>query len=236
MKRWVELIGHRFDLEELKGFLDGGPYAITEEEGQFFLSSDRFNEIESAGAVRSAAQNLIGTLNGLARIRSAEFRNVSVGDVKSEDSTGRRTFHAFVSDAITVRGRATARVVFRNGHSAAPQEGGELNLWLGVADADPRVRQALDYLNGPETTWNDLYRAVEVVESDVGGIITEAGWASRTALSRFKRTANSHAALGPDARHGTDDTEPPPKPMTFTEAFELVRNIHRQWLDYRCGI
>ncbi len=82
-------------------------------------------------------------------------------------------------------------------------ERGALNPWLAVAEQDLLVQQALGYLNSSEVTWADLYRAVEVVQLDVGGKM-----------------------------HGYR-LDPPKNPMTFAEADRFVRKLIREWVVWK---
>ena len=82
----------------------------------------------------------------------------------------------------------------------------------------------------------ELYRILEIVKASVGRngtTVTDAGWATRGQLERFRRTANSPdpKAAGDAARHGHSKQPPPPRPMTLNDARELIRQVVCQWLD-----
>jgi hypothetical protein len=85
--------------------------------------------------------------------------------------------------------------------------------------------------------WVNLYRIFEVIAADVGGLdaIASYGWASKASMKLFKRTACSPGAVGLDARHGTDSTPAPSKPMVISEARNLINAIIRAWLQIKTG-
>lgn len=53
-------------------------------------------------------------------------------------------------------------------------------------------------------------------------------------ISQFTHTANSQSAIGDDARHGVDRNDPPKEPMPKSEAEALIRNLLKQWLEWKC--
>ena len=227
----IGLTGHQFDLEELPKWLDGGDFQVIEEDGEFLIRSSRFDALSDAEEVRRAAEEVVELLNGLGRLLWPEFTPVAVGAVYTTAEDGRKNVHVFMSDTVAFRGKLKVTVIKRDGSLEQPQDLGRLNSWLDVAETDEFVQRALAYLNRERITWNDLYRALEVVESDVGGRVSKAGWASKAELERFNRTANSYSVLGRAARHGRDRGEPPPNPMKFEEAGHLVRRVVHLWIQ-----
>ena len=71
----------------------------------------------------------------------------------------------------------------------------------------------------------------EIVQSDVGGKIIKAGWATKAEVERFTHTADSAVAVGDDARHGHEKFQPPKKPMSLADAKDLITRILKSWLD-----
>lgn len=99
--------------------------------------------------------------------------------------------------------------------------------WLMAGLRNDSVAKVLRLYANTPPTWNNLYRIFEVVEQDVGGrkYIEQQGWATDKSLERFKRTANSVSAIGDEARHGKESTQPPSNPMTLPEAKSLIETI-----------
>jgi hypothetical protein len=110
-----------------------------------------------------------------------------------------------------------------------------MEAWVRLASEDPDVEDVLLVLGRAEIRWTDLYHALEVVFHDVGRRVHDDGWATRAEVIRFKQTANSRAALGPDARHGHRRHEAPANPMDESDARELVFRVVRSWLNDKCA-
>ena len=72
--------------------------------------------------------------------------------------------------------------------------------------------------------WRTLYALTDTMKTN--GMSLERQWqaarSSKTEYELFKRTANSFAVLGPDARHGETRNQPPPKPIEFDRAADIV--------------
>jgi hypothetical protein len=93
---------------------------------------------------------------------------------------------------------------------------------LAIAQRDPKVAKVLRIFGSREHNWHNLNNIFEVVQSDVGGQITKAGWATQAELDRFTQTANSTEAIGDDARHGSEKFPAPKNPMSLADADALV--------------
>lgn len=72
--------------------------------------------------------------------------------------------------------------------------------------------------------WRTLYALTDTMKTN--GMNLERQWqaagSSKAEYELFKRTANSFAVLGPDARHGETRNQPPPKPIAFDRAADIV--------------
>ena len=87
----------------------------------------------------------------------------------------------------------------------------------------PRVLEAFRHFRHQDS-WDALYRAFEIVESEVGGDIHRSGWVTKLEQDLFTWTANS-------LRHAKGNIQPPPQPMTLDVAIEFVRKVLRAWLE-----
>jgi hypothetical protein len=112
-------------------------------------------------------------------------------------------------------------------------EAGPIPDWIAIALKEEKVAKVFRLLCNDPLDWVALYRILEVVEEDVGGLgnIVGQGWASSRSLSRFKHTANSPSTTGDEARHGKEQTQPPAKPMTIAEARALIETVVHNWLS-----
>jgi hypothetical protein len=71
--------------------------------------------------------------------------------------------------------------------------------------------------------WFDIYKAFEVIRSDIGEeTMARLGDVSKAEVGLLRRTANYH-------RHA--DLPRPTKPMLFIDAHELLRKIMRRWIE-----
>jgi len=93
------------------------------------------------------------------------------------------------------------------------------------------VRQALNYWVSDHRSWINLYKILEVIESDVGGDIYANNWVSKSAVNRFSQTANSYGAIGNEARHANNIVPSPINPMKIKEACNLIKALLENWID-----
>ena len=182
------------------------------------------------GRGRVLARELIAWINGLAKVHTHEFQSVAFGGLKHIN--GEEHQYRWVEDTILVRDSAS--VLVRGSDGSIQQVGTNLEFEsdASVAVPDANVQRALRLFGAGESDWRELYKVLEVVEADLGGLqgIEAAGLAPRSRLRVFKQTANSRAALGDAAWHGTESGLPPKDPMTLGEANALVRDLLRSWL------
>ena len=59
-------------------------------------------------------------------------------------------------------------------------------------------------------------------------------WIDQAKISQFTHTANSQSAIGDDARPGADRNDPLKEPMSLSEADALIRNLLKQWVQWKC--
>lgn len=104
--------------------------------------------------------------------------------------------------------------------------------WKDLLLNNVDVSLVCELLDRKPSEWNDLYRSLEVIAEDVGGLyqIHELGWATKESIRRFKHTANSPSSIGLNARHGVDQGHPPTAPMILSEAVALIDMIVYQWI------
>ena len=83
---------------------------------------------------------------------------------------------------------------------------------MEVALNDSQAERALRIFGRDDVDYRDLYHVFEIAEAVIGHRIYSDGTVTKTEVKLFKRTANSVYALGDQARHGSQTTEPPPQP------------------------
>src|SRR3954453_23618379 len=97
--------------------------------------------------------------------------------------------------------------------------------WIRLAQSNESVSRALRVFAQGGVRWSDLYHAFEIVQSSVGAAMFDEGWITREQANLFSWTANSPDAVGEQARHGHQRTQPPPNPMSEQDAGSLIRSL-----------
>src|SRR5699024_4338714 len=107
----------------------------------------------------------------------------------------------------------------------------DVPAWVELGINDEAVAKVLRLLTN-SLDWVGLYRIYEVIESDIGGLdaLVSTGWATKARVKLFKHTSNSPGAIGDDARHGKESSQPPSQPMHLHEARNLVESLINPWL------
>ncbi len=256
MKWRVILQGSREDVERLAAELPGQVAVVSGDSGQleFHLDDPEAGATgkEAIQAVKQAIEAVLDRLNGLGRLRwGRNFRRIEIARIASVDSSGREGQHVFIDPAHAhLLPEEFADMVERMGHPRpSPPEGWEeiktLNLQAvsKLAEADDEVAQVLHLLDvaledDADLDWKVAYLAFELIKEDLDqrGIDGQAiGVWTDSRRRLFKHTANSFGALGLRARHAREGTEPPPSPMTDTEASWFLRRVAARWIKQRLG-
>jgi hypothetical protein len=231
----VCLSGDEFDLSELSKSFCGPGLAIVREEERFVLKSSRFSELNDAEAIRHDAARIVVLLDGGARLALGARRPITLGGgIERINDDGSRDAFAF-PDTLRLAVRALApsvRVTHSDGTEQEFNPADPVVGWVKAGLGSETVARVLGLFASKPLDWVNLYRILEVVESDMGGLksIAQQGWATRAGLRRFKRSANSPSAIGDDARHGKEPTQPAADPMTLSEARSFIETILHNWL------
>ena len=238
MKDWrVRLVGHEFDLEDLSTQERSPDWIILKEEGDYFLKSSAFDNLNDAEKVREVATGILDKLNGLAKLRFGSFQPLKIGAVSYIDDSGKRhQFVSFPSATLTMRSklRVTATVVKPDGtvDASNKKQPSIIELGYSIAQKDANAAEALRIFGVFDTNWFNLYKVFEIIRDDVGGHaqLIRAGWVSEKNISRFTGTAQSSDILGDDARHARYRGGPPSDPMSLSEAKSFIKTILEQWI------
>lgn len=230
----VQLVGDPGDLGALSLSFKANDLTISPDGEEYLLRSGRFLPEDTADVVRQKAEEITTMLDGASRLVLASVQPITAGAVYRYQENGGRGVYVFVKPGVlTLRAFAPSVLVgqadetVREFHPSDP-----VKSWVGAATKSEAVRRVLGIYAGGTLDWVNLYRVIEIVLDDVGGLaaIQGEGWATKTAMERFKHTANSPGAVGLEARHGVETTDPPKKPMAISEAKALVNFIVHSWL------
>jgi hypothetical protein len=232
MARWqVQLSGEPIDLEELPRLFDQAPARVREDQGGYVLESEAFESLPTATEVRERAAAILPMINGAARLHYSGFHPAALGAVFECTATG-RSVSVFPGSA-EIRIKASAVLVKTAGTAPLPPPPATSNKWLARALTDEPIRHVLTLLGKQPCSWHDLYKLMEVLQANGGDELLDATGISRNQLNRFTQTANSVHAIGDDARHAQDSIPAPKKPMSLSDARQLIYRWARAWLTSR---
>ena len=230
----IVLAGDSVDLRSLsESFADGDP-KILERDGKYLFCWSVLDRLSDAARVQADAEEQIARLSGAASLLLGAIKPIEVTQVILIHDDGSCGIHvsagsigwAFRVSVSAVQSRRA------DGTEEIHRLADPAEAWLTAAEISDDVARALRLSAGREHGWVELYRLLEIVEDSVGrNGITDAGWATKRQLARFRHTANSFEAVGDDARHGHKHFQPPRHPMSLNDARELIRQVLRQWLD-----
>lgn len=222
------LRGDPTDLEDWRHVLGNEFDPRTEVHGEdTILRSANLDLLSTADEVRAKALDMIDYLNGALALWEGTRPIAFGGSARfAEDGSIHRTVFAQVTAIARTKMRATAEVIGKDGKPklAIPRES-EVQLWADIAEDDDLLQEALMYV-GKESTWFNIYKAIECLELRFGGGETEflkLGWASQSQIKLMKRSANT-------LRHAKQKFEPPEKPMALVDATSLIRALLRKSL------
>lgn len=232
MKWEVQLNGDTFDLKELSKSLIDDELRVVEKKGQYFLESNRFEDLTNSEEVASLAADILKVLTGAVRLSLGGRTPLHVANTARVRPDGARDVFVTLSDSIHVRATIGVEITRSDGKKEVIHPAHSVPGWIKLGLTDQNIAKALRLLGTDEHNWVSLYRLYEVIEEDVGDLrkIVNNGWATNTSIKRFKHTANSPGAVGDDSRHGKESTTPPSDPMDIGEARALVEVILHNWL------
>lgn len=233
MKWEVQIAGNESDLRELSKSLNGDNLSIEEKDGQYFLLSSQFDGSTNAQEVNSVASDILSILTGATKLSLGGRTPLQIANIARVGKDGGRDVFVSVSETIHLRSSLGLKIERSDGTIEVVNPADNVSGWMQLGLANSTVAKALRLFGTKEHNWVSLYRLYEVIEEDFGGIdkIADEGWATKKSIRRFKHTANSPSAIGDAARHGTESTDPPARPMELGEARALVKFILRNWLS-----
>jgi hypothetical protein len=232
---WVKLEGEERDLRELAAHFNSHAIEVIQEDNSCWLGSADFVGLTDPEAVKARGRVLLALASGALHVEFGRFDPPRITAAVLVDEHGAKQNFIHVSSSIRLHAEINARVQRTRPDGqievvelvAPPAQTSE---WADVARHDTDVEDILAILGRHDVRWHDLYHVFEVVEADVGSRMFADGWATKAAVERFTRTANSRHAIGGEARHGHNRFQPPKNPLSQREAHDLVLDLVRHWL------
>ena len=231
----IVLAGDDADLRSLSESFAGGDPSILERDGKYLFRWSVLDEL-SETQVKAVADEQIARLSGSASLTLGAIKPIKVAEVSLVSDDGSRNIFGFPDPVVvTIRTSVpTVQIRRADGTEEIYRPADPAKAWLAAAESSDDMTRALRLSEGKEHDWRELSYLLEIVEDSVGRKeITDAGWATKGQLERFRGTANSSypEAAGDAARHGHRRWEPPRRPMPLNDARELIRRVVRQWID-----
>jgi len=234
----VRIIGDARDLEELQKSFVNSNISISKETDGFYLTSDSFNNCSNHNNVLEIASSILPVINGASKLALGGNIQIKESGVIKENRDGTQQVFMAVSDSLTIRDSFVLKIIDNEGQLIQEiHPADEVPNWVTIGLQDSSVEKVFR-LYGQGLDWVGLYRIYEVIECDVNGMdtIIKNGWASKRSIKVFKRTANSPSIIGDDARHGKEPSQPPVKPMLFSEARNLIESLILQWIKNKTTV
>jgi hypothetical protein len=222
----VELIGDAAILQAVARHLQAPEIELMKDGDTMYLVSSTFDAMGSRDDVFEAAVRMERYLEAAIRLVGLKAAEpLVVRRVDEETPVGRRsTTYLRPPSAVMTLSVPPPTILIDGMPPPLPPA-----LPIELAMHAPRVARVLELMAKPPT-WQSLYKVLDVIKDDLGGPVPST-WASGAELRRFKRTANSHAAVGLDqSRHAKDAWQAPRSPMTLREAIDLFRLLVTTWL------
>lgn len=227
---WARLEGEDLDLKTLaSAFGDESPVRVVLFDGRYYLRMPEFDTMDDSHAVEMRASEVLRVVNGAARVEHGDSREVRVDAAANVQPAEEIQHFVHASAALHMRARVSVTLTVGGAPEAVP-ESTITERAVDVALGDPQAERALRIFGRDDVDYRDLYHVFEIAEAAIGDAIFADGTVTRAEITRFKRTANSVHALGDQARHGRETTQPPPQPTSFAEAQALVGRVLRAWL------
>lgn len=198
---------------------------------QYTMMSHHLDELDNPIDVKNRATALLALLDGAFYLQDGNF-----GGFKTEQiidlTNGKR------------HGYADGNVLFEPfsakwKSARVPRSYGDLRKstarMIYMSRDDEVTRGMLMFLGVNRPGWISLYALRDYMNH--GGwddtAIGIAAGVSKKEVGRFRQTANNPAAVGPFARHGEQDHNPPTTVMTLEEAKKIIFTAAAKFLDER---
>ena len=235
--KWLVLLDvKKSDFDNLSNLLrSSDEFSLMAEKGEYYLTSSRWESLINHSAVHLEATKPLQDISAIARIHFTRFPLLKPDIICEVDEEGKRKRWVAGSATINVGSSCSVSIQLEGGQDIIPIL--DFESWRKLAEEDEIVKDVFRQFREFDHNWINLYKIYEIVNKDAGKknkIDRIEQWITKKKISQFKHTANSQSAIGDDARHGVDDKHPPKEPMPLSEAEALIRNLLKQWLQWKC--
>jgi hypothetical protein len=250
--RWrVEISERSGDDRLLRDELEEVSIRLHDEAGALFLTSDRFEALQTAAQVHELASKVQSILAEVTRDDPDIAMSFQVGQVLEEPANGelrRYVFGTFRASSFSFAS-VSATLVVNRGPSLSDadqkrfeKEQKELEYLNKRRRATTRFVSAfideralrVQQLLRNELTTQSMWHIFELIRDDMGSAMKDL--VSHNRQARFERSINHPLAFGQQARHVISKVEPPPKPMGSDEALAFVQDLAARWLEIKASL
>ena len=230
--KWLVLLEvKKSDFDNLSNLLPSSDeFSLITENSKHYLTSSHWESLTNTSDVYWEATQLLQDISAVAMIHFTDFPRLKPDIICEVDEEGKRQRWVAGSATITLP-PASFSIQLEGGQDIIPKL--EFESWRKLAEEDEIVKNVFRQFSDFEHNWINLYKIYEIVEKNAGKKKIEQ-WIIKDKIRQFKHTANSQSAIGDDARHGVDHNDPPKEPMSKSEAEALIRNLLKQWLQWKC--
>jgi len=235
--KWLVLLEdvEKSDFDNLSNLLrSSDEFSLITDNSKYYLTSSRWESLTNHSAVYWEATKPLRDISAVARIKFTDFPLLKPDIICEVDEEGKLHRRVALSATISVDSSSFS-IQLEGGQDIIPIL--EFESWMKLAEEDEIVKNVFRQITEFEPNWINLYKLYEIVNKDAGKknkIDRIEQWITKKKISQFKHTANSQSAIGDDARHGVDLNDPPKEPMSLSEADALIRNLLKQWLQWKC--
>jgi hypothetical protein len=221
------------DVDNLSNLLrSSDEFSLITENSKYYLTSSHWESLTNTSDVLSEATKLLEYISAVAMISFPGFPRLESDKICEVDEEGKR--HNRVELLVKILPLLDSfSIQLEGGQDIIPIL--EFDSWRKLAEEDEIVKDVFRRFREFDHNWSELYKVYEIVDKDAGKIKKThriEQWTDKSSL--FTHTANSQKAIGDDARHGVDRNDPPKEPMSLSEAQALIRNLVKQWLQWKC--
>lgn len=233
--KWLVLLDvKKSDFDNLSNLLrSSDEFSLITENSKYYLTSSRWESLTETSDVYWEATKLLEDIRAVAMIHF-DFPLLKPDIICEVDEEGKRHRQFALSATISVDSSSFS-IQLKGGQDIIRKL--EFESWRKLAEEDEIVKNVFRQFRDFEHNWINLYKVYEIVKKDAGKknkIDRIEQWITNKKISQFTHTANSQSASGDDARHGVDHNDPPKEPMSLSEAVALIRNLLKQWLQWKC--
>jgi len=204
----------------------------------FFYGSESFAACSDANEVLDVATKELRVLSGILKVFADSSEPLRAGSIRKRNAAGGedQIIHIGTAHITSKGGHVSAVGIVTDSSGNLVVKSAPLPRTVAVeqlAASDAAVEKVMRLVAAPDSqTWAGMYRMLEVIVADVGSVhkLKNSVWSDSGQVVRFMRSANSVQASGDAARHGRENTEPPPDPMSADQAAAFLTQLIKTWL------